>query len=778
MTVHALMTQQTFEGPLIKILRDQGRATEDIEFVQKAYDFAHKAHDGQLRKSQDPYIIHPAEVAAILAELDADVQTICSALLHDVLEDCDVTAKEMEKEFGKDIVTIVEGVTKLGKFSFSSKEERQAENFRKLIVAIAEDYRVVLVKMADRLHNMRTLDHMAPHKQQEIAKETLEIYAPLANRFGLGEMKWELEDLALSYMEPGEYQRLRQLVADERPERENLIGDVVEKLRAALVERNIKAEISGRPKHLFGIWRKMKKQNKPFEELFDIQALRVIIDSSEDKNFCDLEKDTDTSGCYEVMGVVHALFTPIPGRFKDYIAMPKFNNYQSLHTAVIGPKGRPLEIQIRTRRMHHIAEYGIAAHWRYKESGASVKANTDSDKKITWLRQLVDWRQDLADAQEYMDEVKIDLFSDEVFVFSPRGDVIDLPTGSTPIDFAYRIHTDVGHKCVGAKVNDRIVPLNTVLKNGDILEIITSKVTQPKMDWLNFARTHGAKSKIRNWFKKHHREEHIQQGRQMLEAELGRKGLEELLESERIMEMGKKLNLRKPDDILAAIGYGDISTSTVVAKLRELDQLEKVEKKGYTLPLSQERKQSNIGSLTSLLHHLAKCCQPVPGEEIIGVVTRGSGIAVHRHDCSNLSKASAERVMAVDWSTERNTTYPAMVKIECIDRVGIAGDILKKVSDHRVNLRDLRIETNKDKKTASIILMLEVVDVDQLQKISQAISQISDVIRVHRTDHKKKAPAQPTNGAAPKQKASKGSNVTPINKSSKSKSPRKSRSAD
>lgn len=768
------MTQQTFEAPLIKVLHDQGRAIDEIEFVQKAYNFAHKAHDGQLRKSEDPYIIHPVEVATILAELDADVQTICAALLHDVLEDCDVTAKEMEKEFGKDIVTIVEGVTKLGKFSFSSKEERQAENFRKLIVAIAEDYRVVLVKMADRLHNMRTLDHMLPHKQREIAKETLEIYAPLANRFGLGEMKWELEDLALSYMEPEEYQRLRQLVADERTEREALIGDVVEKLRAALVERNIKAEIIGRPKHLFGIWRKMKKQNKPFEELFDIQALRVIIDSPEDKNFCDLEKDTDTSGCYEVMGVVHALFTPIPGRFKDYIAMPKFNNYQSLHTAVIGPKGRPLEIQIRTRRMHHIAEYGIAAHWRYKESGGSVKANSETDKKITWLRQLVDWRQDLADAQEYMDEVKIDLFSDEVFVFSPRGDVIDLPTGSTPIDFAYRIHTDVGHKCVGAKVNDRIVPLNTVLKNGDILEIITSKVTQPKMDWLNFARTHGAKSKIRSWFKKHHREEHIQQGRQMLEAELGRKGVDELLNSEKIMEMGKKLNLRKADDILAAVGYGDISTSHVVAKLREMEQLEKVEKKGYTIPLPQEnRRQSNVGSLGGLLHHLAKCCQPVPGEEIIGVVTRGSGIAVHRNDCSNLSKVASERVMSVDWSTERNTTYPAMVKIDCIDRVGIAGDILKKVSDHRVNLRDLRIETNKERKTAGIVLMLEVVDVDQLQKISQAISQISDVIRVHRPDHKKRVNQQP---APPKQKASKNSNVTPINKTtSKAKTTRKPR---
>ncbi len=761
---------QTFDAPLISALSNQGRTPADIEFVQKAYNFAHKAHDGQLRKSEDPYIIHPVGVAMILSELDADIQTICAALLHDVLEDCEVTSKEMEKEFGKDIVTIVEGVTKLGKFSFSSKEERQAENFRKLIVAIAEDYRVVLVKMADRLHNMRTLDHMLPHKQQEIAKETLEIYAPLANRFGLGGMKWELEDLALRYMEPEEYERLRQLVSDERKERETMIGEIMNKLRASLDERNIKAEIIGRPKHLFGIWRKMKKQNKPFEELFDIQAVRVIIDSSDDKNFCDLDRDSDTSGCYEVMGVVHALFTPIPGRFKDYIAMPKFNNYQSLHTAVIGPKGKPLEIQIRTRRMHHIAEYGIAAHWRYKESGDSVKANSDSDKKIAWLRQLVDWRQDLADAQEYMDEVKIDLFADEVFVFSPRGDVIDLPTGSTPIDFAFRIHTDVGHKCVGAKINDRIVPLNTVLKNGDILEIITSKVSQPKMDWLNFARTHAAKAKIRNWFKKHHRDEHIQQGRQMLEAEIGRKGVDELLNTDKILEMGRKLNLRKADDILAAIGYGDLSTSAIVSKLREMEQLEKIEQKGYALPSPQpDRKQSNIGSLGGLLHHLAKCCQPVPGEEIIGVVTRGSGIAVHRYDCTNLSKAAQERVMSVDWSTERSTTYPACVKIECMDRVGIAGDILKKVSDNRVNLRDLRIETNKVKKTATIVLMLEVVDVDQLQKISQSISQISDVIRVHRSDHKKKAAgsasaAQTPTPAAPKQKASRNSNVTPINK--------------
>ncbi len=754
------MVEKTFEKPLIEALKNQGRTNDELALVQKAYDFAHKAHDGQLRKSEDPYIIHPVEVACILAELDADVQTICAALLHDVLEDCEVTAKEMTKEFGKDIVTIVEGVTKLGKFSFSSKEERQAENFRKLIVAIAEDYRVVLVKMADRLHNMRTLDYMQPHKQLEIAKETIEIYAPLANRFGLGEMKWELEDLAFKYIEPQEHERLAKLIAETRQEREVLLEQVITKLRNALHERNINADIVGRPKHLFGVYRKMRKQNKPFEELFDIQAMRVVIDNSEDKNFCDLDRDTDTQKCYEVMGVVHALFTPIPGRFKDYIAMPKFNNYQSLHTAVIGPNGKPLEIQIRTRRMHHIAEYGIAAHWRYKESGGSVRANTDTDKKIAWLRQLVDWRQDLADATEYMEEVKIDLFSDEVFVFSPRGDVIDLPIGSTPIDFAYRIHSDVGHTCVGAKVNDRIVPLNSSLKNGDIVEIITSKVAQPKMDWLNFAKTHGAKSKIRSWFKKHHREEHIQQGRQMLEAELGKKGVDELLGSEKFLDIGRKLNLKKVEDVLAAVGYGDISISQIVQKLREMDQQDKVEKKGYSIS-EREEKPRDIGSLGGLLHHIAKCCQPVPGEEIVGVVTRGSGIAVHRADCSNLVKVAEERRMTVDWSTERSSTYPACVRIDCLDRVGIAGDILKKVSDNRVNLRDLKVETNKERKTASIVLIVEVIDIDQLQKVSQAISQISDVIRVHRPDHRKK----------PAAKTSRSNNVTVLKPNVKLNSP-------
>jgi len=406
---------EAIEHRLFEILERQSRPAEDVAFVRKAFEFAFRAHDGQYRKSEEPYIIHPVEVASALAELNGDKQTIAAGLLHDVLEDCDVKPKEMEDAFGKDVRQIVEGVTKLGKFSFSSKEERQAENFRKLIVAIAEDVRVVLVKLADRLHNMRTLDHMAPRKQADIAKETLEIYAPLANRFGLGQMKWELEDLGLKYLHPDEYAQVQQLVTDNRQEREQLLDQVVQKLRTELDTRGITADIVGRPKHLFGVWKKMKRQEKAFEELYDVLAIRVVIDSN-DKNYCEIGDDPDTQKCYEVMGVVHSIFRPIPGRFKDYIAMPKFNSYQSLHTAVIGPKGKPVEIQIRTKQMHYVAEYGIAAHWRYKENGEAVKADADVDRKLAWLRQLVDWQQDLVDAQEYLDTVKMDLFADEAAV--------------------------------------------------------------------------------------------------------------------------------------------------------------------------------------------------------------------------------------------------------------------------------------------------------------------------------------------------------------------------
>lgn len=730
--------------PLDALLAKQDRPKQDIAFIRKAFESAFHAHHGQLRKSDDPYIIHPVEVAMLLAEMNADAETIAAGLLHDVLEDCDVKPKEMEDAFGHDVRRIVEGVTKLGKFSFTSKAERQAENFRKLIVAIAEDVRVVLVKLADRLHNMRTLDHMVPRKQAEIAEETLEIYAPLANRFGLGRFKWELEDLSLRYLHPQEFTDIERQVADNRDEREAFIAEIVEKLKAELDSRNLDAEIFGRPKHLFGIWKKMKSQSKNFDELYDVLAIRVIIDSSTDKNYCELASDPDTQKCYEVMGLVHSLFRPIPGRFKDYIAMPKQNSYQSLHTAVVGPNGRPFEIQIRTRRMHYIAEYGIAAHWRYKEVGESVKSDSDVDRKLAWLRQLVDWQQDLKDAREYMDTVKMDLFADEVFVFSPRGDVFDLPKGSTPIDFAYNVHTEVGHKCVGARVNDRIVQLNAQLKNGDIVEIITSKNAHPRMDWMNIAKTHSAKSRIRQWFKKHHREEHIQQGKSMLEAEFGKANFEELIRSERFREVGRKLNLNDSEDILSAVGYGDLSVAQIVNRLREQEQQDRATKRETAIsgppPTEPAKKRAgNVSSLAGLLHHLAQCCSPVAGEEILGVVTRGSGIAVHRFDCVNLIRVEKDRQMELSWAKEGESSYPAYLQVECIDRVGIAGDILKKISDNNINLSDLRVETHPQKKTATIHLVIDVKDINHLQHLTRAIGQISDVLRVTRQNHRKRA---------------------------------------
>ena len=729
--------------PLAAVLEKYDRSEDDKAKIRKAFEFAFKSHHGQVRKSDEPYIIHPVEVAISLAHLNADADTICSGLLHDVIEDCEVKPAEIEGRFGLDVRKIVEGVTKLGKFSFSSKEERQAENFRKLLVAIAEDVRVVLVKLADRRHNMLTLDHMKPTKQAEIAQETLEIYAPLANRFGLGRVKWELEDLSLKYLHPDDFATIEGLVAASSTDRESYVKEIVEKLKIELQGKSIQAEVYGRHKHLFGIWKKMRKQNKEFEELYDVFAIRVIIESHEDKNYCELPGDPDTQKCYEVMGLVHSIFRPIPGRFKDYIAMPKQNSYQSLHTAVLGVNGRPVEIQIRTRRMHHVAEYGIAAHWKYKEAG-SVSADSQADRKLAWLRQLIDWQQDLQDAQEYMDTVKMDLFADEVFVFSPRGDVFDLPKGSTPIDFAYRVHTEVGNHVTGARINERMVPLATPMRNGDIVEIITSKSAHPRMDWLNIAVTHSAKSRIRQWFKKHHREEHIQQGRQMLEAELGRDSFEVLLKSEKMKEIGRRLNCNEPEDILAALGYGDLSISQVVNRIREQEQQDKAKNKDANptqpeIP-SKPPSKSNVSSLSGLMHHLALCCNPVPGENIAGVVTSGNGITVHRADCANLFKVEKGRQMELTWSDNEETKYPAYLVVECIDRVGIARDILQKISDNKINLSDLRVETHPHKKTATIHLIVEVRDIAQLQHISTSVGQIADVLHVQRQNYRKRNP--------------------------------------
>jgi GTP diphosphokinase / guanosine-3',5'-bis(diphosphate) 3'-diphosphatase len=729
--------EQELEQELFATLVKQGRSESDIALIRKAYEFARKAHEGQLRLSQDPYIVHPMGVAVLLAELNCDSETICAGLLHDVLEDCDVQSIQIEAEFGSQVAKIVEGVTKLGKFSFSSREEHQAENFRKLILAIAEDVRVVLVKLADRLHNMRTLNHVSFEKQKEKAQETLEVYAPLANRFGLGKLQWELEDLSLKYIQPEEYTEIERMITETQSQREKAVEGVVEQLKDELDARGIKAQVYGRHKHFYSIWKKMKQQGKNFEELFDILAIRVVLEGPE-KDYCDLGKDPDATGCYEVIGIVHHMFKPIPGRFKDYLAMPKPNGYQSLHTAVVGPEGRAVEIQIRTYRMHHLAQYGIAAHWLYKEQGSSASKQMRDDRKLAWLKQLVEWQQDLKDAQEYMATVKMDLFADEVFVFSPKGDVYDLPAGSTPIDFAYRVHTDVGNRTIGARINDRIVPLETAFKNGDIIEIITAKNAHPHMDWLNFAKTHGAKNRIRQWFKKHHRDEHIAAGKQMLEAEIGKGGLEEFLRSDRVKELGKRFNLGDPQDILAAVGYGDISVAQIANRVKEQEHEEKSKTKQPRVSDKKSR-ASNISSLAGLMHHLSKCCSPVPGEEIIGVVTRGSGIAVHKSDCSNLASVDPGRIMEVAWSGERHTAYPATLRVECFDRLGIAGDILKKLSDHKINLGDLTVQTNRPAKTVSITLIVEVVDLEQLNSVCQIIKNISDVIRVQRQDHRKHA---------------------------------------
>ncbi|HEY9766765.1 MAG TPA: bifunctional (p)ppGpp synthetase/guanosine-3',5'-bis(diphosphate) 3'-pyrophosphohydrolase, partial [Chroococcales cyanobacterium] len=518
--------------------------------VQRAYDFGKNKHEGQFRASEEPYFIHPYEVALLLTQLEADGATIAAGLLHDVLEDTEVTAKEMEKLFGNEVLLLVEGVTKLGKLSFSSKEERQAENFRRMFLAMAKDIRVILIKLCDRLHNMRTLKHLAPKKQHDIAKETLEIFAPLAHRLGIGKIKWELEDWSLRYLNPDEYYRVSQLVAEKREERERYIDEIVDKIREELENIGVKATVYGRPKHFYSIWSKMMQQRKDFQDLFDITAIRVVVDS--------------VRGCYEVLGTVHAIWRPIPGRFKDYVAMPKPNLYQSLHTAIIGPGGKPVEVQIRTEEMHRIAEYGIAAHWRYKDGGSFNQA----DRKLNWLRQLLDFQNDLKDADEYLNTVKEDLFADEVFVFSPRGDVIDLPHDATPIDFAYRIHTDVGHRCIGARINGRIAQLDTPLHNGDIVEILTAKNSHPSLDWLGFAVTSGAKNRIRQWYKKERREENIVHGKEALERELGRNGLETLIKGEKLALIATKLSKPSVDELLAAIGYGELTVTAVVNRIK------------------------------------------------------------------------------------------------------------------------------------------------------------------------------------------------------------------
>ena len=699
---------------------------DDWSLIRRAYQFALKAHADQKRVSGDSYITHPLGVACILAELELDLVTILTGLLHDVIEDTPVTVDEIEQEFGSEVANLVDGVTKLSRMEFRSKEEQQAETWRKMFVAMARDIRVILVKLADRTHNMRTLHYLPGYKQLETARETLEIYAPLAHRLGIYKIKWELEDLAFRYLNNKDYYYLVEKLAKKRGEREAYINNAITDLSASIKEAGIEAEIKGRPKHIYSIYNKMKEQEKDFNEIYDLTALRVLVDSVRD--------------CYATLGVVHTLWRPIPGHFNDYIAMPKPNMYQSLHTTVVCGKNELLEVQIRTREMHRTSEYGIAAHWRYKEK---VKDDREFEEKLSWLRQLLEWQQDLKDAHEFMEHLRIDLFSNEVFVFTPRGDVIDLPIGSTPLDFAYRIHTDVGSRCVGAKINGRIVPLDTNLKTGDMVDIITSKQGTPSRDWLKMVVSSGAKNKIRNWFKKERREENIAKGRDSLEREIRRLRLEphHLLKETLLEEVGRRYNLLTADDVYAALGYGGVSTHQVLTRLQDEynKKFGKEEKDEAPLTLKSWKEPARstggvkIQGIDDLLVRFSRCCNPLPGDEITGFITRGRGISIHRRDCPNITSTyrEKERLLDVQWESQGDASYPVELEVTAVDRPNLLSDVVQAVSEHKVNITNVNARTTRDGIVA-IHLTFVVTDLEHLEFIINKIKKVRDVFTVGR----------------------------------------------
>lgn len=700
--------------------------------VENAYHFAADAHTGQFRVSGEEYINHPLGVAKILADLQIDSLTISAALLHDVVEDTKFTLEDIEKHFGKDIAMLVDGVTKLNRIEYKSKEEQQLENYRKMFLAMAKDIRVVLIKLADRLHNMRTLKFMPEVKQREIARETLEIFAPLAHRLGISSIKWELEDLALRFLEPERYYELVEKVKQKRQEREALVKESIRVLSDRLRSVGIKADIQGRPKHFYSIYRKMQRDHKDLGEIYDLLAIRVIVDSVKD--------------CYGALGIVHTLWKPLPGRFKDYIAMPKSNMYQSLHTTVLGIEGQPLEIQIRTWEMHRISEYGIAAHWRYKEG--SKGADREFDQKLSWLRQLLEWQQDLRDPHDFMETLRLDVLTDEVFVFTPKGDVIDLPKGSVPIDFAYRIHTDVGHRCIGARVNGKMVPLEYKLSNGDIVEIITSKQSSgPSRDWLNIVGSSDTKNKIRQWFKKEKREENIAKGRELIERESKKLGYDwhELIKGDRLNDIAKKLNMANEGDLLAALGYGGVTSHGVMSKLIEAY---KKEVRGATPPdlsrllaeLKPKRPKNNdshgilVKGESGVMVKLARCCNPVPGDIIVGYITRGRGVSVHRADCPNIlnNPAEYERMIEVTWDINTDNRYKVTIEVLAGDRLGLLTDVMSVASETKIAISSVNAKVMKNK-VANITLILEISNISQLEQIMAKMRRVKDVYNVHRS---------------------------------------------
>ena len=700
------------------------------EWLRRVYEVADRAHEGQRRASGESYIEHPLAVAGILAELEMDRQTIAAALLHDVVEDTSITSEEVAAQFGEEIASLVDGVTKLTRIPYQSKEDAQVENLRKMFMAMARDIRVIIIKLADRLHNMRTLSSLPVAKQLSIARETLDIYAPIAHRLGIWKIKWEIEDECLKYLDPEPYREIVERVAKTRRERENDVKEAIERLRDEFKNMSVNAEIQGRPKHFYSIYSKIKK-GRDFSTIYDLTAIRIIVDSVKD--------------CYAALGAVHSMWTPLPGRFKDYIAMPKPNMYQSLHTTVVGPQGEPLEIQIRTWEMHRTSEYGIAAHWRYKEGSKADQF----ENKLSWLRSLLEWQKDMRDSRVFMENLKLDLFDSQAFVFSPRGDVFSIPAGGTPLDFAYLVHTDVGNHCTGAKVNGRIVPLDYTLQNGDICEVLVNKASgHPSLGWLSIVKTSGAKHKIKQWFRKERREENVLAGQEQLESELARERLRpDLARGELIERIAHRMSYATPADLYAAIGFGDASAQAVAKRIRDEVKGDNVVDLTHVrkAPVRKTIKNSSgvrIAGVDDVLVRLSKCCSPVPGDPIIGYVTIGRGVSVHRADCPNVAYMSAtpERILQAQWVGNTDLTHAVDLEVEADDRPQLLQDIMGVFAELKTTVSSVTARVRRDG-SAVTSLTVQIRDLDHLHKLLTKLEGLKGVRRVYRVTKREKSAA-------------------------------------